>query len=195
MRRRLLLLATLVALALALTIGVEAALAGNAAPQQATLTVSITGQGMGWVTSDPAGIRCGSVCSGQFAVGTTVKLFRIGAPGSTFAGISEPCKAVGSKNTGYLYCTVTLLGDTSVQATFNIAPPPPLPGRCVVRRVTGRPLDDAEDNLAAVNCRTGKITHAFSSTVPKGRVLFQSPSAGWQRANGAVDLVVSKGRR
>jgi hypothetical protein len=171
--------------------------AASGAADQATLTVSMTGPGMGWVTSDPAGIRCGSVCSAQFAVGTTLKLFRIVAPGSTFAGISEPCKAVGNKEVGYAYCTVTLLGDTSVQATFNIAPPvPPPPKPCSVPKVRGMDLWSARYTLKQAGCRPGTIRHVFSRKVENGTVISQNPRHGWQREHNArVDLVVSKGRR
>jgi hypothetical protein len=36
-----------------------------ATDQQATLVVSVIGMGKGWVTSNPAGISCGTVCSAQ----------------------------------------------------------------------------------------------------------------------------------
>jgi len=201
MRRRLLLLSTLVASALALAVGIEAAFAGNAVPQQATLTVSFTGLGMGWVTSDPAGIRCGSVCSGQFAVGTTVKLYAIVADGSTFGGISEPCNPVWAAPPKmprrWIYCTVTLSGDTSVAATFNVAPPspPPPPPACIVPSVRDETLETAEVMLMQDHCKTGRIKRAYSNWIQKGRVLSENPSPNWQRLNGTVSLVVSKGRR
>jgi hypothetical protein len=113
--------------------------------------------------------------------------------------------AAGS--TGYLYCGVlaaskisihpcrtqsyqlTLTGDKSVSADFHLNVPP-----CVVPGVIGKPLGNAELNLAEVECLTGKVSYAFSSTVRKGRVISQSPRPHWQRIHGAVDLVVSKGK-
>src|SRR5215471_2791669 len=61
----------------------------NAGAAKATLTVSKVGTGAGLVTSVPAGITCGAVCTGQFAVGTTVELLAHGAAGSTFEAYSE----------------------------------------------------------------------------------------------------------
>ena len=51
-----------------------------------TLTVSIAGDGGGWVTSYPAGIRCGSTCLAQFPDGTMVSLGYTDAVGSAFVG-------------------------------------------------------------------------------------------------------------
>jgi hypothetical protein len=195
LRRRLLLLATLVALAVALAIGVEAALAGNPAPQQATLTVTEVGTGTGLVTSDPVGISCGAVCSARFAIGTIVKLGGQAAGGSEFEGLAGQgvtASCVGGKNLPGRHCsyTVTLDGDTSVQATFNLLPP------CVVPKVKGWILYVAKRRLRSENCRVGAIRRAFSRKVEKTVVISQSPRAGQQLANEAkVNLVVSKGRR
>ena len=50
--------------------------------------------------------------------------------------------------------------------------------------------------LKAAHCSLGRRGSAYSKTVPKGRIVSQSPPAGSQGASGApVNVVVSKGRR
>ncbi len=53
---------------------------------QPTHTLTVTIAGTGTVTSDPAGIDCGSDCSHAFAPGTLVKLAAKAGPGNSFAG-------------------------------------------------------------------------------------------------------------
>jgi hypothetical protein len=63
------------------------------------------------VTSSPAGINCGTSCSGSFAGGANVTLTATPAFGSTFAGWSGAC-------TGTQACTVSMSGARDVTATF-----------------------------------------------------------------------------
>jgi VCBS repeat-containing protein len=76
-----------------------------------TLNVVLTGNGSGTVTSDPAGIDCGTDCSEAFPEGTVVTLTATPDPGS----------AVGS---GWLCagdsCTVTITGDLTVSGDFGL---------------------------------------------------------------------------
>lgn len=52
------------------------------------------------------------------------------------------------------------------------------------------------DSGTAAHCRTGTVTKAKSKTVPKGRVIAQSPKAGRKLAAGSkIKLVVSRGKR
>jgi len=83
-----------------------------------TLTVIESGTGTGTVTSSPAGINCGSVCSANYDGGTTVTLTATPDTGNSFAGWSGGgCAGMGS-------CVVTMNAATTVTATFT-APPPP----------------------------------------------------------------------
>ena len=75
------------------------------------LTVSLAGNGVGSVTSAPAGINCGTTCSAEYASGTTVTLTATPQAASRFAGWSGPCSGTGT-------CTVTLNAAASVTATF-----------------------------------------------------------------------------
>jgi len=74
------------------------------------LSVNKTGTGNGTVTSNPAGINCGSDCSESYSSGTVVALSAVAALGSTFSGWSG-----SGCNTG----TVNMNGSRSCTAVFN----------------------------------------------------------------------------
>jgi hypothetical protein len=86
--------------------------AAPAPPPTYTLTATKAGNGAGSITSNPAGVSCGSDCSEAYASGTTVTLSAAPADRSTFAGWSRGCSGTGS-------CTVTMTASTSVTATFT----------------------------------------------------------------------------
>jgi PKD repeat protein/uncharacterized protein (DUF2141 family) len=78
------------------------------------LSVSKSGTGNGTVTSNPAGIDCGSTCSANFNYNSSVTLTVAAITGSTFTGWS------GSGCTGIGACTVTMEAAKSVTATFML---------------------------------------------------------------------------
>jgi DNA-binding beta-propeller fold protein YncE len=80
-----------------------------------TLSVLLTGSGSGTVSSNPAGINCGTSCSASFATGTAVNLNASAASGS-LSELSGAC-------TGTNACSVTMNEDNSVTATFSTSPP------------------------------------------------------------------------
>ena len=80
-----------------------------------TITVARAGTGFGTVTSSPAGISCGTSCSGSFAGGTQVTLTATPAAGSTFAGWSGDCSGAGT-------CLLTMNAARSVTASFKPLP-------------------------------------------------------------------------
>lgn len=83
----------------------------------ATLTVTLPGNGSGTVTSTPAGIACGSVCSASFPIGTPVTLDIATNADSVFQGWLG-----GGASCGFAPgCTVTLANDTTVDALFALA--------------------------------------------------------------------------
>ena len=86
----------------------------NTVPAQSyALTVTKDGTGSGTVTSDPAGINCGSDCTNTYNSGTNVTLTATPATGSTFAGWSGGfCPGTGT-------CTVPMSQAITVAATFN----------------------------------------------------------------------------
>ena len=75
------------------------------------LTVSKSGSGSGTVSSNPAGINCGSVCSSSFTKDSLVTLSQSPATGSQFSGWSGACSGTGT-------CSVTMDASKSVTATF-----------------------------------------------------------------------------
>ena len=86
----------------------------NTQAVQFTLAVTKSGNGNGTVTSSPAGISCGNICSAGFNGGTAVTLTASPAGNSsTFFGWSGGgCSGTGT-------CTVTLSSNTTVTATFK----------------------------------------------------------------------------
>jgi beta-lactam-binding protein with PASTA domain len=86
--------------------------------------------------------------------------------------------------------------NTVVTAAFNATPAPKPKPACVVPNVKGKTLSGAKRALTSRHCRTGKISHAFSSKVKKGRVISQKPKARAKLKNGAkVALTLSKGKK
>ena len=79
------------------------------------LSVLSTGTGGGTVTSNPAGIDCGSTCSANFPNGTTVTLTATADSFSAFEAWSAPCSGSG---------VCTLATGAQVTATFNNVIPP-----------------------------------------------------------------------
>ncbi|MDX6480556.1 MAG: trimeric autotransporter adhesin [Gaiellaceae bacterium] len=78
-------------------------------------TVSRAGNGSGTVSSNPAGISCGSTCSTTFNYGATVILTASPATGSVFVGWTGACTGTGT-------CAVTMNQAQSVSATLNLMP-------------------------------------------------------------------------
>jgi hypothetical protein len=86
--------------------------ASAGAPQ--TLTLSKSGSGTGTVTSNPAGINCGSTCSFDYANETTVTLTATPAVGSTFTGwTGGSCSGTGT-------CNVTMNAAKTITAGFTV---------------------------------------------------------------------------
>lgn len=76
--------------------------------------------GSGTITSSPGSINCGTVCDETFAAGTTVTLTATPATGSVFIGWEGDIS--GSTNPA----TVTMNGDKSVRAIFELSATIPL---------------------------------------------------------------------
>lgn len=86
-----------------------------------SLTVNVTGNGSGAVTSDPAGISCPGTCSFSFPIGSSVQLIGAAAAGSTFAGITGCDSFVVGQ------CSMSMLSSKTVTARFDSSGPPPTP--------------------------------------------------------------------
>ena len=89
---------------------------------KAALEVVTAGTGDGTVTSNPAGIDCGTACQAALANGTTVTLTAIAAPGSAFTGWSGACSGTAAAS-----CTLVMTSDRTATAVFTLNPSDPLP--------------------------------------------------------------------
>lgn len=78
------------------------------------LTVSAQGTGAGDITSSPAGIHCGQMCTAEFAEATVVVLTPVARSDSTFGGWAGACTGLGD-------CAVTMSENKAVSATFHRA--------------------------------------------------------------------------
>jgi hypothetical protein len=95
-----------------------AALTVNALNLPINYTLSVGVSGNGSVTSSPAGINCGSICTMNYASGTAVTLTATPAAGATFNGWSGACTGNGA-------CLVTMNSLESVTAIFSASAPSP----------------------------------------------------------------------
>lgn len=86
-----------------------------------SLSVSKSGSGSGTVTSNPAGINCGTTCSASFEMNSQVTLTASPNSGSVFGGWSGDCS--GTNTT----CTLTMNSNKSVTAIFNSSGGGPTP--------------------------------------------------------------------
>jgi len=150
-----------------------------------TLTVNISsevgseGSGSGSVTSNPAGINCGSDCSEAYSSGTVVSLTPLPASGSTFAGWSgdsdcfDGIVTMGTNKS----CTATFKLDT---ATLNL-----------VRSGDGT----VTSNPSGINCGSecSKAYAKGTKVTLSAKAASNSKFAGWAGGGcqGVADCTVS----
>ena len=113
------------------------------------LTVSKRGTGAGNVTSQPAGIDCGSTCAAAFAAGGDVILTPGPAAGSKFAGWAG-CDSVDVTNR----CTVTMNADREVNARFVAQP-------VIGGQGAGEVTQSSAHLSASVNPEESRTTYQF----------------------------------
>ena len=123
--------------------------------QNYTLSVSRQGTGSGTVTSNPAGINCGSTCSASYAAGTSVTLNVQPASGSSFTGWSGAC-------TGTSSCTVSMDSARSVTASFTTA----ATTRLVTLTKSGTGTGSVTSSPAGLSCGStcSSASASFAST-------------------------------
>jgi len=96
------------------TSGNESEYSDEATMTQYGLTVIKSGTGSGYITSSPAGITCGTDCTGRYKSGSVVTLTaKPKKDGSTFTGWS------GGHCSGNGQCVLTMTSPTTVTATFS----------------------------------------------------------------------------
>jgi phospholipase C len=130
------------------------------------LTVQKAGTGGGTVTSTPAGISCGVVCTASFDSGTPVTLEATPDANSRFAGWSGACSGTST-------CTISLAIQTSVTATFGASAPPATVQLTVATSGTG--TGTVTSVPEGINCGL-----TCSAAFPTGTsvLLTATPSAG-----------------
>ena len=155
----------------------RARLVGGSTSSTYALTVSTAGTGSGTVTSNPAGINCGSDCSEDYASGTAVTLTATAASGSSFAGW-----------TGDADCSdgsVTMSEARSCTATFNLAGPT---SYALTAATAGS--GTVTSTPAGINCGSDCSESYTSGTVV---TLVATPASGWTFAGWTGDADCSDG--
>jgi hypothetical protein len=143
-----------------------------------TLEVSKTGAGEGTVTSEPAGINCGSACAAEYNSGSEVILTAVPAPGSAFAGFG------GGSCAGTAPRHPTLGSDTAVSAEFTPLPP----GAAALRgaaQVGATSLDPAPSTLKLSAPRGSGLTLTILASLPAAGTL-SARGAGLRRSSASA---------
>ncbi len=96
----------------------DAFVAKIATADNETPVLRVTVNGSGTVTSDPAGIDCGSDCSESFGMGTPVTLTATAEPGWTLSGWGGACIAAVTDS-----CTLTADSAKTAVAVFQTTTP------------------------------------------------------------------------
>ena len=147
-----------------------------------THSLIVTKSGAGTVTSAPAGIDCGAICSASFTNGASVTLTAAAASGSTFAGWSGACAGNGT-------CVVSMTAASTVTATFSASTHVAL---SVLRAGTG--MGTVTSMPAGINCGTTCSADYASGTSVTLTAAPTSGStfAGWTGAcTGTANCVVT----
>jgi hypothetical protein len=153
----------------------------------ATLTVQKNGTGSGGVTSTPAGIDCGGLCSASFST-ASVSLTAAPDVTSTFAGWSGACAGTGG-------CAVTMSTAQTVIATFtlrpaalSISPTSAAFGHLILGQMTGpSTFTVTNDGWEASGAIGASTTDPASFVVTGGTCLSQTLAGGG--ATCTVDVI------
>jgi List-Bact-rpt repeat protein/VCBS repeat protein len=163
----------------------------SAAAQAFTLNVTVvkaissSGTGNGTVTSNPAGINCGSDCSESYTSGTIVVLNAIPAIGSIFSGWSGSGCSTGS---------VTMNNSRNCTATFNAQPVQTF-GLSVTKTGTGN--GTVTSSPAGINCGSDCSESYTSGVVVALSVIPAAGSvfSGWSGGGCSTGAVTMNGSR
>jgi uncharacterized repeat protein (TIGR02543 family) len=149
------------------------------------LTTSVSGSGT--ITSNPAGIACGTDCSEDYPANAPVTLTATPVAGYSFAGWSGDCTGTGS-------CVVTMSSSRTVKATFSGS-------QLFNLKVTRSPNGTVVSDLAGIACgmanRSCKASFAENSKVtlsaePKDGFMIKKWN-GCTSSNGNIcQITVSK---
>lgn len=137
------------------------------AAQRSIVVASLAGTGAGSVTSEPAGLDCGTSCQAEFEAGATVKLTAKAAPDSTFSGWAGACEGSDAS------CTLKAeAGTLMVTAVFNSGAQP---NQTYDLTVTKTGPGAVRAAAAGIDCGT-----TCTATLPAGTqvTLTAAPDAG-----------------
>jgi hypothetical protein len=160
------------------------------------LSVALSGEGVGRVSSSPAGIDCPTDCTETLPVGSTVTLTASPAAGSVFLGWSGPADCADGQ--------ITMVAEIACTALFGRAPS----GARGWRELGGALFNGAQSPVVAAD-PAGPIYAATQRIVGSYRevVVQRFDGAGWAPLGGAAlnaapdaaaawhDLVVDAGGR
>ena len=116
--------------------------------------LTVTKIGNGSVSSNPAGITCGLLCSASYVSNTVVTLNATPASGSTFLGWSGSCSGSGS-------CVVTMNTAKRVTANFGVIGQPTA---TATRTPTSTPLPTATATATSTPLPTATATNTPTNT-------------------------------
>jgi hypothetical protein len=136
----------------------------------------------------------------DFSASSTVEFS--GTPVCTLSAAGS-CQITYTGSLGTATITASYDGDSShatssaKQEILVTAPIGAGPRLCYVPRVTGKTVAQARRALGHFQCRLGRISHAFSTRIKKGRVISQKPGPHkvLLADHHRVRLVVSRGKR
>ena len=146
--------------------------AGFTLEEKRTLLVTKSATGTGTVTSDPAGIDCGSTCSEDYDYGTEVTLTATPGPNSEFGGWSGACSGAATS------CTVAMSQARTVDAAF------PLEQRTLSASKSGNGSGTVTSAPAGIDCGSScsaDYDHGTSVTLT-ANVGSNSDFGGWSGA-------------
>jgi hypothetical protein len=181
-------------------ITVDAAKTVSAMFAVGSFQISVAVSGGGTITSNPAGINCGTTCTASFMGNQLVTLTEAPTGSNVFAGWSGAC--TGATTT----CMVTVTGAVSVNASFDPFYLHPLPtdGNCttLLHFDTPSPLAQACGGGAAatqigtwtsVPSRTSYLLQAAHSADAVESVYVDTMKPGPQPPSATVEMTINKG--
>jgi uncharacterized repeat protein (TIGR02543 family) len=128
----------------------------------------------GKVTSNPAGINCGSggsACSASFTSGSTVTLTATPSIGYTFAGWTGNCSVCGTRTT----CTINMNANKTCSANFRASG-----GGSYTLSISPVPTNgNVTSSPAGINCGSGGSACSASFTSGSTVTLTATPSTGY----------------
>ena len=120
-------------------------------PQQYAISVSTIGNGIGTVSSSPAGILCGFTCKADYTSGTKITFMAVPSAGSIFKGWSGGCS-------GSDQCSLAVSSSIALAADFELVTIAPLVGS----------QDQSNNQTAPVDATSSQLNHLVIAQIQIG---------------------------